>query len=97
MNVKFWAIVAIVTSTVLLAATMISMYPITTVFAKGDKCISSDGNSGTGSTCDADKKSGFFSSDAKKVCRESANKCSSPQAGFGEFGNWKKLNLIGTQ
>jgi hypothetical protein len=65
MNVKLLAIFPIVISTGLLAATMVSMYPITTVFANGDKCISSDGDSGAGSTCDADKKSGFFSSDAK--------------------------------
>ena len=92
MNIKLLAIFAIVTSIGLLVATKPSMYPITTVFAKGDKCISSDGDSGAGSTCDVDKKSDFFSSDAKKVYRESANKCSSSQTSFGEFGNWKKLN-----
>ena len=92
MNVKLLAIFVIVTSIGLLVATKASKYPITTVFAKGDKCISSDGDSGAGSTCDVDKESGFFSSDAKKVCREAVDKCSSSQTGFVEFGNWKKLN-----
>ena len=92
MNVKLLEIFIIVTSIWLLIATKASMYPTTTVFAKGDKCISSDGDSGPGSACDADKKSGFFSSDAKKVCREGYGKCSRSQTGFGEFGNWKKLN-----
>ena len=92
MNIKLLAIFAIVTSIGLLVATKPSMYPITTVFAKGDKCISSDGDSGAGSTCDVDKKSDFFSSDAKKVYRESADKSSCSQTDFGEYGNWKKLN-----
>ena len=48
MNVKLWEIFTIVTSIRLLVATKASMYPITTVFAKGDKCISSDGDSGAG-------------------------------------------------
>ena len=92
MNVKLLEIFTIVTSIGLLVATKASTYPITKVFAEGDKCISSDGDIEAGSNCDVNKKSGFFSSDAKKVYRESADKCSSSQTSFGEFGNWKKLN-----
>jgi hypothetical protein len=96
-NVRLLTIFAIVTPTGLLALIIASVYPTTTTgFVKGHKCISSDGNSGAVSTCDADKKSSFFSSDPKQVCRESADKCSSAQTGFVEFGNWKKLDLIDT-
>ena len=60
MNVKLLEIFTIVTSIGLLVATKASTYPITKVFAEGDKCISSDGDSGAGSNCDVNKKSAFF-------------------------------------
>ena len=66
MNVSLLTIFAIVTSTGLLTAIIASVYSTTTGFVKGDKYIGSDGNSGAASTCNADKKSGFFQATQSK-------------------------------
>jgi hypothetical protein len=59
-NVSLLITFAIVTSTGLLAEIIASVYPTTPGFVNGYKCIGSDGNSGAASTCNVDKKSGFF-------------------------------------
>jgi len=81
------AIIAIIASVGLLTVTIASALPTMIAFAKGDKGISTQDDSGnTGTACHTNKKNDAVSGEAKKECRESGAKCSSSQTGFGGFG-----------
>jgi len=89
MNSNSMAVFAIIASVGLLTLTIASTTPTMTAFANGDKCISGQADDGsfTFRGCGTDKQSSSFSGDANKQCRESGNKCSSSQTGFGTFDN----------
>jgi hypothetical protein len=58
-----------------------------TAFAKSDKCVSI--KSPYFRDCGAAKSNPLFSAEFKKECRDSGDKCSSSQTGFGTEDNIK--------
>ena len=78
-------IFAVAILTVAMASLSIVLVPHA-LASGGQKCLSSQSDTGTSLGCDQNKKEPFLSGETKKECRESNDKCSSSQTGYGEIG-----------